>query len=252
MKLQVCSDLHLEFYEQPLHLLAKVDFAPDLDFLALPGDIVVPCRMDGKNIQRALGFLSTKARHVIFVIGNHEYYGGSREQVEFVLGSYMPKNFIWLRNNDVTVDGVHFFGGPLWFPNLPLNQLYERALADFSEIRGDFRTWVYEENRQFREKFTEVVTPQTVVISHHLPHPRSTPLRFTNSQINRFFVSDETNLITEKQPRLWIHGHTHNDCDYMLGETRVVCYPYAYPHERQSELFMSLKQQAYNAEVIEV
>jgi len=248
VKLQICSDLHTEFYDMPLSVLKRMDFAPDLDFLALPGDIVVPCRQNGKIVQQVLAFLSTKARHVLYTTGNHEYYGGTRERAEFVLRSYMPKNFVWLQNSDVTLDGVHFFGGTLWFPDQPLNQLYESSMSDFSVIK-DFREWVYVENAAFREAAMRLVTPQTVVLSHHLPHPRSTPPQFVNSPLNRFFTSDETAVIEAKQPRYWFHGHTHGMAEYFLGETHVVCYPFGYPHER---LNMGPRQQEYKAEVFDV
>jgi len=231
MKLQIVSDLHTEFYDMPLAFLKWLGFAPDLDFLVLAGDIVVPCRQHPKNVKIVLDFLSKKARHVLYTTGNHEYYGGTREKAEFILKSYMPKNFVWLQNSDVILDGVHFFGGTMWFPDLPLNQLYEKEMTDFDAIQG-FREWVYQENTAFREAAMRLVTPQTVVLSHHLPHPRSTPLQFINDQLNRFFQSDETALITDKQPRYWLHGHTHRACDYMLGDTNVICHPYGYPRER--------------------
>ena len=232
MKLQIISDLHLEFYDMPVSLLKLMPIAPDLDFLVLAGDIVVASRMNPKNIQRVFKFFSEKARHILYVTGNHEYYGGTREKAEFILKSYMPKNFIWLQNNDVTIEGVHFYGGTMWFPNQPLNQLYESMMSDFTVIK-DFRQWVYVENAAFREAAARLVTPQTVVLSHHLPHPRSTPPQFLNSPLNRFFTSDETTVIEAKQPRYWFHGHTHRPCDYMLGDTNVICNPYAYPMERE-------------------
>ena len=30
--------------------------------------------------------------------------------------------------------------------------------------------------------------------------------------------------------KLWTHGHTHEDFDYMVGSTRVVCNPRGYIH----------------------
>lgn len=248
MKLQICSDLHTEFYDMPLAMLKHIDFAPDLDVLLLPGDIVVPSRQHPKNVKAVLDFLSKKARHVLYTTGNHEYYGGNREQVEFVLKSYMPRNFIWLDNSDVTIEGVHFFGGTMWFPYQPLNQFYEKYMSDFEVIK-DIRKWVYDENFKFHTKAMELVTPQTIVLSHHLPHMRSTPPQFLGSPLNRFFISDESAVIADKQPRYWFHGHTHGLADYVLGETHVVCYPYGYLHERPK---MGEKQQAYKAEVFEV
>lgn len=232
----------------PLALLKAIPFAENLDFLALPGDIVVPCRQHEKNVRAVLEFLSTKAHHVLYTTGNHEYYGGTRERAESILKSHMPKNFVWLQNNAVTIEGVHFYGGPMWFPNGPLNQLYEQDMTDFHVIKN-FKDWVHQENAEFRIKGVELITEETVVLSHHLPHSRSTPLRFFNSPLNRFFVSDESELIASKQPRFWFHGHTHTDCDYMLGKTHVVCYPFGYLHERE---FMNPKQQQYKPEVFEV
>jgi Icc-related predicted phosphoesterase len=178
-------------------------------------------------------FLASKARHVLYTIGNHEYYSSPEgAKVEELIRAVLPKNYVWLDNSEVTLDGIHFYGGAMWFPDDPLNQIYERQLNDFNLI-GDFRNWVYKKNTEFRENARKMVRPETVVLSHHLPSPMSTHAMYAGSTINRFFVSDETDFILERQPRLWVHGHTHLPCDYMLGSTRVVCNPYGYPQERQ-------------------
>ena len=36
------------------------------------------------------------------------------------------------------------------------------------------------------------------------------------------FIMDRPNI------KLWTHGHTHEDFDYMVGDTRVVCNPRGY------------------------
>jgi len=33
---------------------------------------------------------------------------------------------------------------------------------------------------------------------------------------------------------VWIHGHSHDRCDYLLGKTRVVANPLGYPNELRS------------------
>ena len=40
--------------------------------------------------------------------------------------------------------------------------------------------------------------------------------------------------VREHQPKLWIHGHSHDRCDYLLGKTRVVANPLGYPNELRS------------------
>jgi hypothetical protein len=35
-------------------------------------------------------------------------------------------------------------------------------------------------------------------------------------------------ILNHPQIKLWTHGHTHEDFDYMIGTTRVVCNPRGY------------------------
>jgi predicted phosphodiesterase len=232
MRLQLISDLHTEFYRKPLAFCENgVPLEPNLDFLVLAGDIVVPKRMKPGEARAVLEYFAPKARHVLYVEGNHEFYGGDYRIVTEMLREIMPSNYVWLQNRDVTLDGVHFYGGTMWFPDDRFNQLFEHEISDFSQIHG-YTGWFYHQNTEFRSNAQKLVTKDTIVISHHLPHPKSTPERFANSNINRFFVSDETALIADKQPRLWFHGHTHDECDYWLGDTHVVCNPWGYLQER--------------------
>jgi predicted phosphohydrolase len=235
MKAQLLSDIHTEFYPytSPMDMLNSLEFEPDLDFLLLPGDTIVPSRQSLSECKDVLDFLSTKARHVLFTVGNHEYYGSSRkENVEAIIQEILPSNFTWLDNSEITIEGIHFYGGVLWFPNHPMNFLFEKEMNDFSQIR-DIHSWVYHSNAQFRLYGKELIRSETIVLSHHLPSPICTPSMYKNSTINRFFVSDETELILDKEPRLWVFGHTHHAVDVMLGKTRLVANPYGYPQERK-------------------
>ena len=232
MKAQLMSDLHTEFHTLPMEFLGSLSFEPDLDFLLLPGDIVLPCAKGETATRSVLDFLSAQARHVIYTTGNHEYYHGTKEITEAFLAAAMPPNFHWLRNNDETVDGIHFFGGPLWFPNDPDNHWYEKQLNDFNIIQG-FRDWVYEENEAFVLKAGQLIRQDTVVLSHHIPSNEAIHKNYKGDSLNRFFVSDLTGLIKEKKPRLWVYGHTHLPNRNMVGDTDVVTNPYGYPQERK-------------------
>jgi Icc-related predicted phosphoesterase len=69
-------------------------------------------------------------------------------------------------------------------------------------------------------------------VTHFLPAPPSISEKYHNDPLNPYFCSDLTSLIEEVQPDLWIHGHTHESCDYSIGKTRVICNPRGYvPHE---------------------
>lgn len=233
MKLQLISDLHSEFWDNPNRLYTEhIHIVPELDFLVIAGDLVVPDRQPDAYIDQAFQHFSKLARHVLYVDGNHEYYGGRpTAEIEARIRKALPENTHWLMNEDITLDGVHFYGGAMWFsPNDGLNNFYKNVMNDFKLIHN-LDHWVYERNRAFTLLGQALIRPETIVVTHHLPHMNSVPEEFKREQTNRFFVSDQTALIAEKQPRLWFHGHTHRPCDYTLGTTRVLCNPFGYPNE---------------------
>jgi Icc-related predicted phosphoesterase len=234
MRIQVLSDLHTEGYEFPVDFLSggHVQYA-DADVLALCGDIVAVESQGPELIGGVLEYLSRQAKHVLFVPGNHEYWGtkarpGTAERTERILRSRIDTlpNMQWLNNDEVMASGVHFIGGTMWFPDHPLNQLYEKHWPDFENI-SRLSDWVYEYNRAFVE-LADKATPETVVISHHLPNWRSVDPQFEGNEMNRFFLCDMSHIFIERKPRLWLHGHTHKSLNYLYEETRVVCNPFGY------------------------
>jgi Icc-related predicted phosphoesterase len=79
-----------------------------------------------------------------------------------------------------------------------------------------------------------------VVVGHHAPSKASTHPRYLNdTTMNGAYSSDLSEFILDRpQIKLWVHGHTHDSFDYMIGSTRVVCNPRGYDgHERQADLF---------------
>ena len=76
---------------------------------------------------------------------------------------------------------------------------------------------------------------KTVVVTHHYPSKRSTAAKWASDPLTAAFGSKlDVELLT--QAKLWIHGHTHDSCDYRLGDSnrsvRVVCNPRGYPLRR--------------------
>jgi hypothetical protein len=69
-----------------------------------------------------------------------------------------------------------------------------------------------------------------VVVGHHAPSRKSTHPRYAHDTImNGGYSSNMDDFIVDHpQIRLWTHGHTHDDFDYVIGETRVVCNPRGY------------------------
>lgn len=69
-----------------------------------------------------------------------------------------------------------------------------------------------------------------IVVGHHTPSAKSCHPRYANDHLmNGGYHSDLSEFILDRPAiKLWTHGHTHEDFDYMIGECRVVCNPRGY------------------------
>lgn len=233
MRLQVMSDLHLE-----MHRDAGAEFVQQLepsgvDVLVLAGDICAAGDYD--DLAATFARFARRYPRILYVAGNHEYYKSSPTQVTRNLerlSSAVPSLRI-LNNDAVVIDGQRFIGGTMWFHRDPMGEVNKRLLSDFSMIDG-FEPWVYDQAVAFEKILATKVEEDDVVLTHHLPAPESIDPRHAGSALNAFFLCDMAAHIRDRQPKLWIHGHTHHRADYRIGRTRVVCNPLDYPSELRS------------------
>lgn len=234
MKIQVVSDLHLSVW--PFELLGT-----DADIVVVAGDVGRP--------KMAIEWLAAIPKRVLFVAGNHEFYGGAIDTTRAELKQLARGTRVQVLDDDETIlDGVRFLGSTLWTDFMLFGAGPKRAAAldearkflrDFTRIHristSDalytpedsvelFRTHV----QWLRERLASRYSGPTVVITHHAPSPSSIHPRFTDSLLNACFVSDLTRTLDGSRAVLWIHGHTHDSFDYDVNGTRVVCNPRGY------------------------
>ena len=246
MNIQIVSDLHLEGGASPPTL------APGADMLICAGDLG-QARHPWLLAKAAKAW--RRARHILYVPGNHEYYGGlDLEESRQLLAWQCTTNDVTLLDpGAVTIAGIRFIGATLW-TDFRLDGIARESAAhakagqhmeDFKgQIRShggtrdftthesarrhsDERAFIERELASAREEATT-----TVVITHHAPTPRSVPPRFAGDPCNGAFASDLERVIERYQPPLWIHGHMHDAVDTMLGDTRVLCNPAGYDAAR--------------------
>jgi len=81
-----------------------------------------------------------------------------------------------------------------------------------------------------REAVAENPAGKFVVVGHHSPSKLSTKPEYERDVIvNGAYSSDLSELMLDHpQIRMWTHGHTHHEFDYMIGTCRVVCNPRGY------------------------
>ncbi len=224
MKVQLASDIHCEFHDDKGRKFASELVDDDTDVLVIAGDLGTV-----DTLHDVIKILCSKAPHVVYVAGNHEYYHSNRGVVNRAMQkiSKRCKNFHWLNNSSVEIEGQRFIGATMWFPDGPGNWAWEGNMTDFKAIKA-FKSWVYKENDQTQMYFTNHIQEGDIVVTHHLPCTLSIAEQFKGSELNRFFVCDMSEVILDKNPALWLHGHTHEPCDYLMGHTRIICNPYGY------------------------
>jgi len=117
-------------------------------------------------------------------------------------------------------------------------------MNDYRQIAAQRNPWkrflpqtayrIHRDSRQFIEAAVKSNPGSMVVITHHLPHPRSISERFKGDLLNAAYASDLSDLVEQGQPALWVHGHTHDSSNYRVGSTRIVCNPRGYDDENKS------------------
>jgi predicted phosphodiesterase len=241
MKLNILSDLHLS----QGGLAWPVN---DADVVVLAGDIARPTE--------AVAWASRLGKPVLYVPGNHEYYGGSIEGSAAQLRRLCEGSRIhFLDDATQLIGNVRFIGSTLWTDFRLFGEGHGREAAiqealrftrDFTRIRMDEASQVmftpadsvclFERHAAWLA--AELAKPHdgpTVVITHHAPSRSSIHPRFKGSLVNACFVSDAEYLLDGDRAQLWIHGHTHDSFDYVCNGTRVVCNPRGYARDGVNE-----------------
>jgi Icc-related predicted phosphoesterase len=223
MKILVLSDLHLEH-----HFDGGVSFINSLDPTGIDVLIVAGDLTNFSRIESTLRCFCLKFKKVVYVNGNHELYGHSPTALNNLRSRLSIENLHWLENSSVVINETRFLGATLWFQQ-SFNCMLKDRYNDFNFIKK-FEPWVYEQNKMSTKFFEENLTPSDVMITHFLPLSNSVSYRFKNSSLNCFFFSGNEieQIVKSVQPKLTVHGHTHDSVDYILDKTRVVCNPFGY------------------------
>jgi Icc-related predicted phosphoesterase len=91
----------------------------------------------------------------------------------------------------------------------------------------------YNDHKHFIDYLKGVLTNNDkpiVVVSHHAPSALSTPPLYAHQYHMNGGYRTHLDLFMEDHPeiKLWIHGHMHDPCNYVVGSTRVVANPRGY------------------------
>lgn len=237
MKIQFCSDIHLEMRNN--FILPKTDS----DVIVLAGDISTGLR----GLEFAENQSHCHGKPVIYVAGNHEYYYHDLPTLLTEMRSFADKHtdVYFLENDEVIIEDVRFLGTTLWTDYLGNSTQSQEAnmavinanLTDHRVIRNGDRHFLPDDALEIHlaskewltEKLAEQFDGKIVVITHHGPSLKCQHQFYDYSAIATGFWSDMDDLVAKSD--VWIFGHTHSCLDVKIGSCRLVSNQAGYPRE---------------------
>jgi DNA repair exonuclease SbcCD nuclease subunit len=206
--------------------------------------------------------------HVVYIMGNHEHYHGDyatsaidlKHALKHLTNVHMLDKEVWELNDHV------FIGGTLWTDmngedEMTMNHV-SRRMNDFQICENsaemvNYRTFDTEDDHKkvrfktraatlsprhvvedhkamlkvIEDTYADTPPWKTVVVcTHHAPSKGSEHPRYKNDQLMNGAYNSQLDQFIMDRPgiKLWTHGHTHEDFDYMIKGCRVVCNPRGY------------------------
>ena len=264
MKIDLCSDLHLEFADLALpggdvlvvagdlfeaKNLRRDRYEPDQDLVVF--DFENPQKRSDRFYRFIAEECSAKYRETVLVMGNHEHYGFRLEKTADHIRSQLPGNVTLLENNKHVIDGVLFVGATMWTDlnrNDPVtHQVLANSMNDYRQITQHDRAKnayyklttqrTLAEHRNSMRYFKQVLADNqaaaqlpVVMVTHHAPSTQSIKPRYQDDrEMNGGYSSDLSEFILDHpEIAVWVHGHTHDRFCYRVGSTQVLCNPRGY------------------------
>lgn len=266
LKIYFGSDLHLEFEKGDV---SKLEL-PVGDVLVLAGDIFMPWSKDKRAnqlYQEFFGRCSANFSHVILIAGNHDYWRGEFLSTHRQIVQLTERfgNIHVLNNSAYQVGDVVFWGSTFW---TDCRKGDPQVMWDVQRNMNDYNETVYSnpthpdyrkikllaehtvcENKHARqqlEEFMSVVRSRSVtpiIVTHHAPTWSSVAREHRRSDLSYGYANTGLEEFMESFPdSVWIHGHMHDDFDYMVGKCRVLCNPRGYYGYESKSVYFKFKQ----------
>lgn len=246
MRVLVVGDLHLDSWDHAKRdpFSAALPVIATIDAMIIAGDLTNNPDRNWSGALARIGKLIPPAK--IFVLpGNHDYYGANLKYDKNLrlIAERHGVNFI--QKSSFVLGGVRFLGCTLW-SDFHLHGETEvsmtvagRAMNDYVQIRRsaiDSRPITPVDTLEVHRDHLdwlkgELAVPfagRTVVVTHHCPSPTAIG---ADNRLAPAFCSDLSGLIIERNPDLWLFGHTHRRLSSRVGNTPVVNTSLGYARE---------------------
>ena len=243
MKVQYCSDLHLEF-ERNNKYLTNNPLKICGDILILAGDIA-PLHDEFIN-NSFLKNISKNYSRVFWVPGNHEYYYRNISDYGKSFNIKIFSNINIVSNIEFKVEDVNFVFSTLWSRISKGNEkTIEQSVSDFDCITNNDKKFkasdfnkLHDESLTFLKQALKSKRDNVVVVTHHLPSHLCNAPDHNNSPIREAFCVELTDFIEKNKANFWLYGHSHyNQSPLVIGKTIMLTNQLGYVHLNESRDF---------------
>jgi len=245
MKIQLISDTHLRT-ENSFSVLNV-----GADVLIIAGDLAASPKIASQWLAE---FRRQTDMPVVYVLGNHEYYGLNlytgldiyRQAVSKIEDVHL------LEKEHVEIEGINFLGATLWSDlSDPMAALtVQNALNDYEFIEktpgehiqpSDTHAQYLLAVNWLKEQLAEHRAEKNVVVTHHAPCWACRNTYFDYDVSNRLathgFCNRLDTLMYKHDVSLWLYGHTHVSKCFTTNGTRVISNQVGYESEKKHSSF---------------
>jgi predicted phosphodiesterase len=262
------SDFHYERFGNQYAPAMTKDYIPEdapFDYLILAGDMTHTLHVPGllKAVREYSGV------PVFYTPGNHEFWDGVKhhwnmdEQVQYMregLAKVEGVTFLYNEGMDIPDTNYSIFMSP-WFTNLVKYEDYDadgnvfqvpqseiqKCIGDYHRSRVNGFMLTAEDHIKMNQEAVSALETWLerdvlskgripIIVTHFGPSRRSAHRDFPQRDIvaayfNTDYLDDGGPGYIWPKGSTWIHGHTHQNVDYMIGDMRVVTNQYGYKGE---------------------
>nr|WP_315135998.1 metallophosphoesterase [uncultured Capnocytophaga sp.] len=247
MKIQYCSDLHLEF-EDNLNFLDNYPIKRVGDILIIAGDLVPFVNLSKALYKSEIADLCKDFEKVFWLPGNHEYYlythhyASSRceQPLKEVPNLYLVDNYserigntqlifstMWShiskKNEKAIKYGMNDFRYITVLNPAKGGEIDSLEIADFNHFNKVAVNFLKKEIKKATQAKEVGKIDHIIVATHYVPTKEHYPKIYASSPLNDAFAQDLTDFIVSNPIDYWIYGHHHfNQPNFKIGNTQLL------------------------------
>jgi hypothetical protein len=254
--IDIMSDLHLEFHPK----ISSLEHMVDKHIIKLPEDtkdrtLILAGDIGYAYTTQYWSFLESCCKmydSVICVLGNHEFYSKSSNQmfIDDILNMIKIKRVLYsnlfiLMDEIVDFNNFRVIGGTMWTNIEESAKKYVRTyMKDYSmifkskhiPITVDDTVEMHKKTKTVMKYGIETSIKPIIVVTHHLCSDDLIHDKYKDNPLITAFSTDMTDIVNDKVV-LWVCGHTHSkmnkEIKHSMGKFCAIVNPLGYPEENK-------------------